>query len=87
MKEMTSLEYREYNEKKRINPAVVSFILTVLAGLVYFYINLPAINFHSGELYSGIIFLCVLYLVLTAVLSGIRPNGFGGYIKSVKNSE
>ena len=84
MKEMTSLEYREYNEKKRINPAVVSFILTVLAGLVYFYINLPAINFHSGELYSGIIFLCVLYLVLTAVLSGIRPNGFGGYIKSVK---
>lgn len=78
------MEYREYDEKRSFRAPLVSLLLTVLAGLVYFYVNLPAINFHSGELYSGIIFLCILYLVLTAVLSGIRPNGFGGYLKSVK---
>lgn len=77
-------EYREYNEKRPIKTTVVSLAATLPAAIVYFYVKLPAINFRSGEFYASIIFLCVLYLFLTAVLSGIRPDGFGGYLKSVK---
>lgn len=78
------MEYRDYEEKRSFKTVLISLGITFLVGFLYFYVNLPALNFHSGELYSGIVFLSILYLVLNAVLSGIRPNGFKGYLKNVK---
>ena len=31
---------------------LISIVLTVLVGLIYFYLQLPAINLHSAEFYS-----------------------------------
>ncbi len=78
------MDYKEYDEKRPLKATLASIGITLIAGAVYFYVDLPALNFHSGEFYSGLIFLCALYLVLTAVFSGIRPNGIGGYLKNVK---
>lgn len=78
------MEYREYKEKSPIKTTLFSLAAVIIVGAAHFYINLPSLNIHSGEFYSGIVFLCILYLIFTAVFSGIRPSGFGDYLKNVK---
>ena len=36
---------------------LINLIVTVVAGLIYFYIELPPINLHSAAFYSFFLFL------------------------------
>ena len=51
---------------------LVSLLITAAVGFVYFYVSLPAINPHSGDFYSFLLLLCVVYTVSVFVLS-VKP--------------
>ena len=49
-------------------------MVTLAAGLVFFYVSLPAINLQSPDFYSFLFLLCVVYVVCTMFISGFRPR-------------
>ena len=66
-------------EKKpmgRVGSLLISLLLTAAVGFVYFYVSLPAINPHSGDFYTFLLVLCVVYTVCVFVLS-VKPTGQG----------
>lgn len=60
---------------------LISIVLTVLVGLIYFYLQLPAINLHSAEFYSFIFILCVVYCGANLVVTGFRATNVKDYFK------
>lgn len=54
---------------------IINILITLVIGAVIFYFKLPAINLHAGEFYAFLIFLCVIFIVLTVFTSGFRPAG------------
>ncbi|MCX7614559.1 MAG: CvpA family protein, partial [Clostridiales bacterium] len=68
-----------------ISRAAVSFLCTALAGFIYFYLSLPAINIHATEFYVFIGFLCAVYFVCALFTSGMQiTGGIPEYIGFVK---
>ena len=59
--------------RSRFGRTVLSLVITALVGFVYFYVSLPALNPHSGDFYSFLGLLCVVYLLAIFMLSG-RPH-------------
>lgn len=65
-------------EKKKRKPLgrtgslLVSLLITAAVGFVYFYVSLPAINPQSGDFYSFLLLLCVVYAVSVFALS-VKP--------------
>ena len=65
-------------EKKKRKPMgrtgslLVSLLITAVVGFVYFYVSLPAINPQSGDFYSFMALLCIVYAVSVFVLS-VKP--------------
>lgn len=82
----------ETSRKPRKSPGkakttLISLLVTLVVGLVFFYVSLPAINFQSPDFYSFIFLLCVVYVVCSLVLSGFdmkNAGGFKGYLKFIK---
>ena len=68
MKEQSSGKQRSPRSKAK--NILINLIITLAVGAVYFYVALPALNFQSGELYSFIGLLCVVYIVCALVTSG-----------------
>jgi len=61
--------------KSRLGRAGVSLLLTAIAGFLYFYISLPALNLRSEEFYGFLAILCIFYILFSFVLSGVpRDN-------------
>lgn len=54
----------------RFGRTLLSLVITAVIGFVYFYVSLPALNPHSGEFYSFLGLLCVIYLICVFLLSG-----------------
>ena len=85
---MASPAVREENlalkEKKgrkpmgRTGSLLVSLLITAAVGFVYFYISLPALNPQSGDFYSFLGLLCVVYTVCVFILSA-KPMDKGEY--------
>ena len=48
---------------------LVSLLITAAVGFVYFYVSLPALNFQSGDFYSFLLLLCVVYTISVFLLS------------------
>lgn len=48
---------------------LVSLLITAVVGFGYFYVSLPALNFQSGDFYSFLLLLCVVYTVSVFLLS------------------
>lgn len=57
--------------KGRFSRTLISLAITALVGFVYFYVSLPALNFHSGDLYSFLTLLCLVYTVSVFLLAGV----------------
>ncbi len=53
---------------------LISLLVTIVFGLIYFYIELPALNFHSAEFYTFVYLLCVIYCFCSILLSGFRSK-------------
>lgn len=60
---------------------LISLLITLVFGAVYFYFKLPALNFHSGDFYWFIILLCAVFAVCMIVLEGYRAVTPGEYIR------
>lgn len=53
---------------------VIKWVIMLLATLILFYLALPAINLHSGDLFRVFFFLSILYTLLTLLFNGYRPD-------------
>ena len=58
----------------RLGKVLLNLLITLIAGAVYFYVAIPAINPQSGEFYSFVFMLCMIYLLCALVTSGFRGN-------------
>jgi len=52
---------------------VLSLLITLAVGAVYFYVSLPALNPQDGEFYGFVGFLCLIYVICVFIFSG-RPH-------------
>lgn len=60
----------------------INLVVTLIFALVYFYVQLPALNFCAPEFYSFILLTCGVYCLSAMLTSGF--NGTGGYFKFLK---
>ena len=79
---------RERKPRKAIGNAftrtLINLGVTLLFGLGYFYVELPALNFHAEEFYVFVFLLCVVYCVCAVLTSGFQGEGVKGYFGFVK---
>ena len=65
--------------KSRGGKLAICLIITAIIGLIYFYVALPPINLQSGDFYTFIAILCVVYVLCSLVTSGMDlVHGGGG---------
>lgn len=57
---------------------LINLIVTIVAGFVYFYVELPPINLHSAAFYSFFLFLSVVYCITAVITSGIYRQAENG---------
>ncbi len=83
----------EQHAKKRRGPQskggkiALNALITLIIGAVYYYLALPALNFHDKSLYVFIGFLCVVYFLCALVTSGfgLSPShGAREYVQFIK---
>lgn len=67
---MNKKKSRFHLPRTRFGRTLLSLVITALVGFVYFYVSLPALNPHSGDFYSFLGLLCIVYLVCIFILSG-----------------
>ena len=62
----------------RTGSLLVSLLITAAAGFLYFYLSLPALNLQSGDFYTFLFLLGIVYTVCVFVLSA-KPLDKGEY--------
>ena len=62
----------------RAGSLLLSLLITAVVGFVYFYVSVPAINPQSGDFYSFLLLLCVVYTISVFLLS-TKPLQAGEY--------
>ena len=79
---------REKKPRKAIGSplgrTVLNLAVTLLVAAIYYYVELPALNLHSGSLYVFVILLCAVYCGMAILTSGFQGNGAKGYFGFVK---
>lgn len=79
---------RERKPRKPIGTPVtrtlINIAVTALVGLVYFYVELPALNPHAEEFYFFVFLLCAVYCGCAVLTSGFQGTGARGYLGFVK---
>ncbi len=84
-------QWKQNHPKKERKPVgtplgrtMLNLIVTLLFAGIYYYVALPAMNIHSGDLYVFIILLCAVYSVCALLTSGFQGEGAKGYFGFVK---
>ena len=79
---------REKKPRKAIGSplgrTLLNLAVTLLVAAIYYYVELPALNLHSGSLYVFVILLCAVYCGMAILTSGFQGNGAKGYFGFVK---
>ena len=65
----------------KLKRVLINLLITLAVGALYFYIAIPALNPQSGEFYSFVFMLCVIYLLCALVSSGFQGKGKSGFAK------
>jgi len=63
---------------------LINLAVTLVFGLVYFYLELPALNFHAEEFYIFVFLLCAVYCISAVVTAGFQAETVKGYFGFVK---
>lgn len=63
---------------------LLNLVVTLVVAALYFYVNLPALNFHDGGLYAFVLLICIVYCVMAVLTSGFQGDGVKGYVSFVK---
>ncbi len=72
-------------ERRSVKKILVNLLITVVFGIIYFYIKLPPINLHSPAFYTFFFLLAAVYCVTSIITSGIwRAENNGDFFRSVK---
>ena len=50
-------------------------LVTVVVGLIYFYVVLPPLSVKSPDFYSFIFLLCIVYCGMAVLTTGFQTNG------------
>src|SRR5699024_3941832 len=67
-KELTMSE----SQAKRTMPRMlISLLITLAIGAVWFYISLPAINLHNTSFYSFVFILLLVYILVSMIVLGV----------------
>ena len=79
---------RERKPRKAIGNAftrtLINIGVTLVFALVYFYVELPAINLHAEEFYMFVFLLCAVYCGCAVLTSGFQGEGVKGYVNFAK---
>ena len=59
----------------------ISLIITVVLGLGYYYIKLPAINLRAIEFYTFVLLLCAVYCICNLFVTGFKASGIREYAR------
>lgn len=62
---------------------IISIVITIVVGLIYYYIQLPALNIHAPEFYTFVFLLCVVYCGCSIFTSGFRAKDIRDYLKQI----
>lgn len=69
---------RIYRQRKPVGNGAVRILLSLLAtavaGALYFYFALPALNIHSGDLYRFLFWMCVVFILSMVWSAGFRGS-------------
>ena len=80
---------KAHGPKSKSGKLVLCIILTILIGLVYFYVALPPINPQSGDFYVFIAVLCIVFVVTSLLTSGMDVirggSGPKDYLRFIKS--
>lgn len=71
----------------KIARVLLSLAVTLVFGLVYFYLSLPALNLQDGNFYTFVFLLCLVFVVASLFTSGFRMapgSGLKEYFRFVK---
>ena len=74
---------------KVMHPALrvlLSLLITLIFGGIYFYLELPAINIHAMEFYWFLFLLCVVYTISRILLGRVKAGGARGYLSYIKDT-
>ena len=74
--------------KSKAARVLTSLLVTLVFGLVYFYLALPALNFQDSDFYFFLVLLCLVFMVCTLFNSGFQIDPNGGvreYFRFVKS--
>ena len=86
--DFTQQPKRERKPRKPIGNAftrtLINLAVTLVFGLVYFYVELPALNPQAEELYVFVFLLCAVYAGCAIFTSGFQGTGAKGYFQFVK---
>lgn len=66
---------RTARDRKPVPRALISLLITLVVGLAYFYVSLPAINLHAVEFYFFAGLLCAVYFFCSLLLAGVGVSG------------
>ena len=58
-------------KRSKATNLLISVIVTIIVGVVYFYIVLPPINLQASEFYTFIVILCIVYFISALLISGM----------------
>lgn len=61
--------------KSKLGKIVLNLAITLVIGLIYFYVSLPALNLQDGQFYFFVGLLCVVYIVCAVITSGFHLEG------------
>ena len=80
--------HKERKPRKPIGNAftrtIINLAVTLVFGLLYFYIELPPLNFHAEEFYIFVFLLCLVYCGCAVLTSGFQGKGVKGYVGFVR---
>ncbi len=60
---------------------IISLLITIVFGVIYFYVKLPAINLHTTEFYTFVYLLCIVYCGANILVTGFRSKDVKDYFK------
>ncbi len=69
-----------------VTRVLLSLLVTLVFGGIYFYIKLPALNIHNRELYGFVVILCIVFSVCMVLLQGFRSSSVKEYLTYTKKN-
>ena len=70
------------SQAKRTLPRIlISLLITLVIGAVWFYISLPALNLHNTGVYSFILILLLVYILVFMITLGVDTGKQGIHLR------